>query len=185
MVDDVKDEMKQKMEKGIESLRRELSKVRTGRASTGMLDGISVDYFGTMTPLIQMATLGVPESRMITVQPWDVSAIGAIEKAILKSDLGLTPNNDGKLIRLSIPMMTEERRREMVKLAKKLSEDSRISVRNARRDANEMLKELEKEKEISEDEHKRAQDEVQKITDEYIAKIDSIIRTKEADIMEI
>jgi len=132
-----------------------------------------------------MATLGVPESRMITIQPWEVSAIGAIEKAILKSDLGLTPNNDGKLIRLSIPMMTEERRREMVKLAKKLAEDSKVSVRNARRDANEMLKELEKEKEISEDDHKRAQDEVQKITDEYITKIDSIIRTKEADIMEI
>jgi len=185
MVNDVKSEMKQKMEKGIESLRRELSKVRTGRASTGMLDGVSVDYFGTMTPLIQMATLGVPESRMITIQPWDVSAIGAIEKAILKSDLGLTPNNDGKLIRLSIPMMTEERRREMVKLAKKFAEDSKVSVRNARRDANEMLKELEKEKEISEDDHKRAQDEVQKITDEYITKIDSIIRTKEADIMEI
>ena len=185
MLNDVKDEMKQKMEKGIESLRRELSKVRTGRASTGMLDGISVDYFGTMTPIIQMATLSIPESRMITIQPWDASAISSIEKAILKSDLGLTPNNDGKLIRLSIPMLTEERRREMVKKAKKIAEDSKVSIRSSRRDANDMLKELEKEKEISEDDHKRAQDEVQKITDEYIAKIDSIIKTKEADIMEI
>lgn len=185
MVNEVKNEMKQKMDKGIEALRRELSKVRTGRASTGMLDGISVDYFGTMTPLIQMATLAVPESRMITIQPWDVTAIGAIEKAILQSDLGLNPNNDGKLIRLSIPMMTEERRRDMVKLAKKVAEDSKITIRNARRDANDMLKELEKEKDISEDEHKRAQDEVQKITDEYVTKIDSIIKTKEADIMEI
>ena len=185
MLNDVKDEMKQKMEKGIESLRRELSKVRTGRASTGMLDGISVDYFGTMTPIIQMATLSIPESRMITIQPWDVSAIDSIEKAILKSDLGLTPNNDGKLIRLSIPMLTEERRREMVKKAKKIAEDGKVSIRSSRRDANDMLKDLEKEKEISEDEHKRAHDEVQKITDEYIAKIDSIIKTKEADIMEI
>ncbi len=185
MLNDVKDEMKQKMEKGIESLRRELSKVRTGRASTGMLDGISVDYFGTMTPIVQMATLSIPESRMITIQPWDVSAIDSIEKAILKSDLGLTPNNDGKLIRLSIPMLTEERRREMVKKAKKIAEDGKVSIRSSRRDANDMLKDLEKEKEISEDEHKRAHDEVQKITDEYIAKIDSIIKTKEADIMEI
>jgi ribosome recycling factor len=185
MLNDVKDEMKQKMEKGIESLRRELSRVRTGRASTGMLDGISVDYFGTMTPIIQMATLSIPESRMITIQPWDVSAIGSIEKAILKSDLGLTPNNDGKLIRLSIPMLTEERRLEMVKKAKKIAEDAKVSIRSSRRDANDMLKDLEKEKEISEDDHKRAQDEVQKITDEYIAKIDSIIKTKEADIMEI
>ena len=185
MVNDVKNEMKQKMEKGIESLRRELAKVRTGRASTGLLDGITVDYFGTMTPLIQMATLSVPESRMITIQPWDISAMELIEKAILKSDIGLTPNNDGKIIRLSIPMMTEERRHEMVKLAKKIAEDSKVSIRSSRRDANDMLKEFEKEKEISEDEHKRAQDEVQKATDEYIAMIDSITKTKEADIMEI
>ena len=166
MVNDVKNEMKQKMDKGIDSLRREFSKVRTGRASTGLLDGIAVDYFGTMTPLVQMATLSVPESRMITIQPWDISAMDLIEKAIQKSDLGLTPNNDGKIIRLSIPMMTEERRHEMVKLAKKIAEDSKVSIRSSRRDANDMLKEFEKEKEISEDEHKRANDEVQKITDE-------------------
>ncbi len=144
-----------------------------------------VDYYGTMTPLSQMATLSVPESRLITVQPWDATALDAIERAILTSDVGLNPNNDGKLIRLSIPVLTEERRREMVKLAKKYAEDTRISVRNARRDTNDLLKTLEKEKEISEDELKRSHDEVQAVTDEYIKKVDSIIKSKEEDMMEI
>ncbi|MDH3974819.1 MAG: ribosome recycling factor [Deltaproteobacteria bacterium] len=185
MIEDTIDDMKKAMNKAIDSLRRELAKVRTGRASTALLDSIVVDYYGTMTPVNQMATVSVPESRLVTIQPWDATAIEAIEKAILTSDLGLNPNNDGKLIRLSIPPLTEETRRDMVKLAKKFAEDSRISVRNARRDANDLLKSLEKEKEISEDELKRAQDEVQKITDEYIKNVDSIIKNKETDIMEI
>jgi len=185
MIKETIDDMKKAMNKSIDSLRRELAKVRTGRASVSLLDSIMVDYYGTMTPVNQMATVSAPESRLITIQPWDATAIEYIEKAILTSDLGLNPNNDGKLIRLSIPPLTEETRRDMVKLAKKYAEDSRISVRNARRDANELLKSLEKEKEISEDELKRAQDEVQKITDEYIKNVDSIIKNKETDIMEI
>ncbi len=185
MVEETISEMKVKMDKSIDSLHRELGKVRTGRASLSILDGIKVDYYGTITPLNQMATLSVPESRLITIQPWDASAIEVIEKAILTSDLGLNPSNDGKMIRLSIPPLTEERRREMAKLAKKFTEDARISVRNARRDGNELLRDLEKEKEISEDDLKRSQGEVQGITDEYIKKIDSIIKSKEMDIMEI
>ena len=185
MIKETIDDAKDRMNKGIDSLYRELGKVRTGRASTGMLDGIVVDYFGSKTPVIQMATLSVPESRLIVIQPWDSSAIESIEKAILKSDLGLTPNNDGKVIRLAIPTLTEERRREMVKLARKMGEDSKISIRNARRDANDLLRDLEKEKEISEDELKRSQDEVQNITNEFIKKIDTIIKGKEVDVMEI
>lgn len=185
MIRETMDDMKKAMNRSIESLRRELAKVRTGRASAALLDSIMVDYYGSMTPVNQMATVSVPESRLITIQPWDASAIEVIEKAILTSDLGINPNNDGKLIRLSIPPLTEETRRDMVKLAKKYAEDSRVSIRNARRDANEMLKSLEKEKEISEDELKRAQDEVQKITDEYIKNVDSIMKNKEKDIMEI
>ena len=178
-------EMKERMDKSIEAFHKDLGKVRTGRASTSLIDSLMVDYYGTMTPLSQMATLSVPESRLITVQPWDATALESIEKAILSSDVGLNPNNDGKLIRLSIPALTEERRREMVKLAKKYAEDTRISVRNARRDTNELLKDLEKEKEISEDELKRSHDEVQVVTDEYIKKVDSIMKSKEGDIMEI
>lgn len=185
MIKEIIDDTKNRMNKGIDSLYRELGKVRTGRASTSILDGLLVDYFGSMTPIIQMATLSVPESRLIMIQPWDATAIESIEKAILKSDLGLTPNNDGKVIRLSIPTLTEERRRDMVKLTRKMGEDARISVRNARRDANELLRDLEKEKEISEDALKRSQDEVQGVTDEHIKKIDSIIKAKEADVMEI
>lgn len=185
MVEDIIGEMRKKMDRGIDALHRELGKVRTGRASTSILDSVKVDYYGTLTPINQMATLSVPESRLITVQPWDTSAIDLIEKAILSSDLGLTPNNDGKMIRINIPSLTEERRREMVRLAKKIAEDARISIRNARREANEFLKELEKEKEISEDDLKRSHDEVQGVTDEYIKKIDAIIKGKEADIMEV
>ena len=178
-------EMKQRMAKSIDAFHKDLGKVRTGRASTSLIDSLMVDYYGTMTPLSQMATLSVPESRLITVQPWDATALESIEKAILSSDVGLNPNNDGKLIRLSIPALTEERRREMVKLAKKYAEDTRISVRNARRDTNDLLKDLEKEKEISEDELKRSHDEVQVVTNEYIKKVDSIMKSKEEDIMEI
>ena len=185
MVAETIKDMRAKMDKSIDSLHRELGKVRTGRASLAILDTIRVDYYGTSTPLTQMATLSVPESRLITIQPWDATAMEAIEKSILTSDLGLNPSNDGKIIRLSIPPLTEERRREMVKLAKKYAEDARISIRNARRDANELLKDLEKEKEITEDDLKRAHEEVQGVTDEYIKKVDSIMKSKETDIMEI
>jgi len=185
MINEILEEMKLRMDKGIEALRRELSRVRTGRASAGLLDGVKVDYYGAMTPINQLATLSVPESRLIIIQPWDAGSLADIEKAILKSDVGLTPNNDGKVIRLNIPPLTEERRREMVKLAKKIAEDSRVAIRTARREANELLKELEKEKDISEDELKRSCDEVQNITDNYVKKIDCIIKAKEADIMEV
>jgi len=185
MIKEVVGDMKSRMEKAVEALRKDLGKVRTGRASTALIEGLIVDYYGTPTHLSQMATLSVPESRLITIQPWDASAMSSIEKAIQTSDLGINPSNDGKIIRLSIPQLTEERRREMVKLAKKYSEDAKISIRNCRRDANELLKELEKEKDISEDELKRSQDEVQKITDDYVKKIDSVIANKEKDIMEI
>lgn len=185
MIKETLKEMQERMEKSIDALHKELAKVRTGRASVGLLDGIRVDYYGTMTPINQVATLSVPESRLITVQPWDTGAIDAIEKAILSSGLGLNPNNDGKIIRINIPSLTEERRLEMVKLAKKIAEDCRIAVRNARRDANDHLRDMEKEKAISEDDLKRAQDEVQNTTDNYIKKIDSIIKSKESDIMEV
>lgn len=185
MIEESLEEMKLKMDKGVGALRRELAKVRTGRASTALLEGIRVDYFGSSTPINQLATLSVPESRLITIQPWDAGALVDIEKAILKSDVGLTPNNDGKIIRLNVPALTEERRCEMVKLAKKIGEDSKVAIRNARRETNDFLKELEKEKEISEDELKRSHDQVQNITDNYVKKIDNIIKTKETDIMVV
>jgi ribosome recycling factor len=172
------------MSKSIESLNRELKRVRTGRASLSILDGIKVDYYGTLTPLNQMATLAVPESRLITIQPWDVSVIQDIEKAILKSDLGLTPANDGKILRISIPPLTEERRKELVKMVHKMCEDRKVSVRNARRDSNELLKSLKKDGDISEDEAFKAQDEVQKITDEHIKLIDECYTKKEKEILE-
>ncbi len=175
----------EEMEKAISSLEKSFSRVRTGRASTSLLDGIKVDYYGTATPISQVATLSVPESRLIVVAPWDASVIGAIEKAIQKSDLGLTPTNDGKIIRLMIPQLTEERRKELVKLVKKMAEEGKIKLRNDRRDANESLKNIKKNSVISEDELFAAQEEVQKITDRYIEKIDKILSAKEKEIMEI
>jgi ribosome recycling factor len=172
------------MRKAVEALRRELKRVRTGRASLSILDGIKVDYYGTLTPLNQMATLAVPESRLITIQPWDISVIKDIEKALLKSDLGLTPANDGKLIRISIPPLTEERRKELVKVVHKMAEDYKVSIRNARRDANELLKSLKKDGDISEDEAFKSQEEVQKITDEHIKHIDECCQEKEKEILE-
>jgi ribosome recycling factor len=172
------------MSKSIASLKKELNRLRTGRASLSILDGIKVDYYGTLTPLNQMATLAVPESRSITIQPWDVSVIKEIEKAILKSDLGLTPSNDGKIIRISIPPLTEERRKELVKVVHKMCEDYKVSVRNIRRDANELLKSMKKDGEISEDDAFKAQDQVQKITDEQIKLIDECDKEKEKEILE-
>ncbi len=176
--------LESKMEKGIESLEREFNKVRTGRASLSLLDGITVDYYGTPTPLNQAATLSVPESRLITIQPWDNSILGEVEKAIQRSELGLTPINDGRIIRITIPMLTEERRRELVKLVKKKAEECRVVIRNCRRVANEELKGLKKSKEISEDDLFRDQEEVQKITDEYVGKCEAALETKEKEILE-
>ena len=184
MIDDIYQDTKESMSKSIEALERELNRVRTGRASLSILDGIKVDYYGTMTPLNQMATLAVPESRLITIQPWDVSVIKDIEKALLKSDLGLTPSNDGKILRISIPPLTEERRKELVKMVHKMCEDHKVSVRNTRRDSNELLKSLKKDGDISEDEAFKAQDEVQKITDEHVKLIDECYTNKEKEILE-
>jgi len=184
MKEEILSEMREKMNKTIEALKREFSKLRTGRASTALLDGIRVDCYDTQMPLDQVASLSVPESRLILIKPWDQSIIGEIEKSILKSELGLTPMNDGKMIRIPIPPLTEERRKELAKLAKKMAEEGKISIRNHRREANEYLKELKNEKEISEDEAFRGQEEVQKITDEFIKKIDEITSEKEKEIME-
>jgi ribosome recycling factor len=184
MIDDIYQDTQESMSKSIEALDRELQRVRTGRASLSILDGIKVDYYGTLTPLNQMATLAVPESRLITIQPWDVSVIKDIEKAILKSDLGLTPANDGKILRISIPPLTEERRKELVKLVHKMCEEHKVSVRNVRRDSNELLKSLKKDGDISEDEAFKAQEEVQKITDEHVKLIDECYTKKEKEILE-
>jgi len=184
MKDEILSEMRQKMNKTAEALERDFRRIRTGRASTALLEGIKVDCYDTQMPLEQVASIAVPESRLISIQPWDLSIIGDIEKAILKSELGLTPANDGKIIRISIPPLTEERRKELARLAKKMAEENRISIRNLRREANEMFKELKTEKEISEDEFFKSQDDVQKITDEFIKKIDEITSRKEKEIIE-
>ena len=181
----IKKAAKERMDKALTSLDREFAKLRTGRASAALFDGIKDDYYGTMTPLGQLATVAVPDSRTITIQPWDRGAFGAVEKAILKSDLGLNPVNDGKILRVTIPPLTEERRKELVKSAKKYTEESKVAIRNVRRDANDALKKLEKEKQITEDEFKRAQEDTQKLTDAAVAKADSLFGAKEKEIMEI
>ena len=184
MKEEILSECSQKMNKTIDSLRKDFTRIRTGRASIAFLDGIRVQCYETQMPLDQVASLSVPESRLITVKPWDLSIMGEIEKAILKSELGLTPVNDGKIIRIPIPPLSEARRKDLAKLAKKMAEEGKIAVRNHRREANELLKELKNEKEISEDDLFRAQDEVQKLTDEFIKKIDEVTAEKEKEIME-
>jgi len=184
MIDSLLDETRQGMQKSINALKKELTRVRTGRASLSLLDGIRVDYYGTLTPLNQMASLSVPESRLITIQPWDVSMIKEIEKAILKSDLDLTPTNDGKIIRISIPPLTEERRKQLVKVVSKICEEFKIAVRNLRRDSNDLLKGFKKDGDISEDDAFKAQDRVQEITDEHIKLIDDVYNEKEKEILE-
>jgi ribosome recycling factor len=174
-----------KMEKTLSSLKTDLNKVRTGRASLALFDDIRVDYYGTATPLSQMASLAVPEPRLITIQPWDTSIIGEIEKAILKSELGLTPGNDGKLIRIAIPRLTEERRKELVKLVRKMAEAAKVALRNLRREANDQLKGLEKNKKISQDDMHQQMEKVQVSTDRHIAKVDEILSAKEKEILEI
>jgi ribosome recycling factor len=174
-----------RMERSIEAFRKELGKVRTGRASFSLLDGVKVDYYGTPTPLQQVGTLSVPESRLITVTPWDTKMIGPIEKAIQGSGLGLNPSSDGKTVRIPIPPLTEERRRELAKVVRKMGEDARVAVRNVRREAIEKLKDREKKKEISEDVVKRGQERIQKETDAHVKKIDDILKSKEQEILEV
>jgi len=185
MEQELKRKTAERMLRTIEALKKEFASVRTGRASLSLLDGIMVNYYDTQTPLQQLASLSIPESRQIAVQPWDQKIIPDIEKAIMKSDLGLTPMNDGKIIRINIPPLTEERRKQLVKAVKKKAEEAKISIRNIRRDANEELRKLEKEKHLSEDEVKKIQEETQKITDSYIAKADEVLGHKEKEIMEV
>jgi ribosome recycling factor len=179
------EELKDTMDKSIRTLEKSFSKVRTGRASLALLDGIKIEYYGVPSPLNQVATLSIPESRTILISPWDSSIIGSIEKAIQKSELGLMPMNDGKLVRIHIPQLTEERRRELVKVVRKMAEECKINLRSARRDANDQLKSLKKDNDISEDELFTYQDDVQKVTDKYIEKVDSVLSMKETEIMEI
>ncbi|MFO8010964.1 MAG: ribosome recycling factor [Dehalococcoidia bacterium] len=184
MIDDVLSSTEGKMVKAIEALERDLAGVRTGRASAKLVDGIRVDYYGTPTPLGQLASISVPEARLIVIQPWDKSVVPTIEKAILKSDLGLNPSTQSNVIRLQIPELTEERRKDLTKVVKKKVEDGRISVRNIRRSALEKLRNMMKDKEISEDEEKRAEKKLQEITDKFISEIDEIGKNKETEVME-
>lgn len=184
MIEDIQRETRQDMEKAVEDLKRDLKRVRTGRASLSLLDGVKVDYYGSLTPLQQLATLAVPESRLITIQPWDASVIKEIEKAILKADLGLTPTSDGKIIRIAVPPLTEQRRKELVKLVNKICEEHKVSIRNIRREANERIKALKKDGGISEDEAFKAQEKIQKMTDEHIELVDRCFKEKEKEILE-
>lgn len=177
--------VKDKMTKAIQAYTRELASIRAGRANASLLDRITVDYYGAPTPINQLAGVSVPEARLLVIQPYDKSVLGDIEKAILKSDLGLTPTNDGNIIRLSIPQLTEERRKDLVKLVKKEAEEAKIAVRNVRRDGNDDLKKLEKNGEITEDDQRGYADDIQKITDEYIAKVDALTKDKEKEILEV
>ena len=185
MIEEIKDEASDKMGKTIGALQGELKKIRTGRASLNIFDDVRLDYYGATTPLNQMATLAIPESRLITIQPWDASVIKDIEKAILKSNLGLTPTSDGKIIRIAIPPLTEDRRKEIVRQVSRTCEEYRVAVRNIRRDANDMLKDLKKEGEASEDDVFKAQDQIQKITDEHIKQIDDMYKEKEKEVLEL
>lgn len=184
MIEETIQESRDRMGKTITALENELKRIRTGRASASILDGIKIDYYGTPTPLNQAATIAIPESRLITIQPWDVTIIKDIEKSILKSDIGLTPSNDGKLIRIAVPPLSEERRKELVKLVHKSCEEHKVAVRNIRRDANELIKGFKKDGDVSEDDAFKAQDRIQKVTDEYIAKVDQVYKAKEKEILE-
>lgn len=185
MQNEIKKEANERMDKSIESLKKDFGSIRTGRASLSLLDGIKIDYYGTPTQLAQVATLGIPEPRQITIQPWEQKLIPEIEKAILKSDLGLTPGNDGKTIRLNIPTLTEERRKQLVKVVKKHAEEAKVAIRNIRRDVNDRIKKSEKEEHLSEDDVKRLQEEIQKLTDQHVAKVDEVLHHKEKEIMEV
>ena len=184
MIDSVYDDAQDRMADSIDALKNDFKMVRTGRASLALFEGMRISYYGTSTPLNQVASLSIPESRLVVINPWDQSIIGDIEKEILKSELGLTPMNDGKVIRISIPALTEERRKELVKVVGKIAEEHKVSIRNIRRDANELLKGLKKDGDISEDDFFRGQDKVQKITDDYIKSVDEICQEKEKEILE-
>lgn len=185
MIDGIYTSVEDKMEKALESAKLELGHIRTGKASPSLLDSVRVNYYGQTVPLTQVATINVPEVRLIVIQPWEAKIIGDIEKAILKADLGLNPVNDGRIIRLPIPSLTEERRREMVKVASKVSEQKKVAVRNIRRDANEEIKKAQKNGDISEDDARRGQTNIQELTDGYIKRVDALTKKKEAEIMEI
>lgn len=185
MINELYKETRDRMAKSVKALEKEMTRVRTGRASMTMLDGVKVDYYGTLTPLNQMASIAIPESRMITVQPWDISAIKEVEKGILKANIGLTPSSDGKIIRITIPPLTEDRRREIAKAVHNSCEEFKVAVRNIRRDSNDTLKALQKDGDISEDENFKAQKEVQDITDEFIQQIEAVFAAKEKEILEL
>ena len=185
MTDKTLQKVTERMERAIEYLRKEFAAVRTGRASLALLDHITLDYYGTPTPLKQVANLAIPESRLITIQPWDPSTIRDVEKAITTSDLGLTPSNDGKIIRLPIPPLSEERRKELVKLTKRYGEETKVQIRGFRRDGNEELKKRQKDGELTEDQLRRAESDNQKLTDKYIQKVDELLKKKEDEILEI
>lgn len=185
MMQEFKKKANEKMNLAVEAFKKDLATFRTGRASLSIFDNIRVEYYGSMVPLNQVATLGIPEPRTITIQPWEQRMIGEIEKAIMKSDLGLTPINDGKTIKIIIPPLTEERRKQLVKVVKKRAEEARVAVRNIRRDIIEEIKKAEKDKKLSEDDSRRAQDEIQKITNSFIEKIDQLLEQKEKEIMEV
>ena len=178
-------ETNERMNRSIENLKKELTRIRTGRATPALLDGIKVDYFGTPTPIAQLGNISTPEPRQLIIQPWEKSLLGAIEKAILASDLGLNPQNDGNVVRLNMPALTEDRRRELVKSCKKVGEEDKVAVRNIRRDSNEKIKKLEKDKDINQDDSKKAQDDIQKITDKFIKLIDDMLVVKEKEILDV
>lgn len=185
MINEVFDDAKTRMGESIEFYKRQFSTVRTGRASTGLVENLRVDYYGSQTPLMQMAKIAVPEPNLIVIQPWDATALPAIEKAIQTSDLGMVPNNDGKIIRLNVPILTEERRKQLVKSVKKMTEDGRVAIRNTRRDANDTIKSFLKDKDVSEDDAHAGYDRIQKLTDEFIEKMDKIGKAKEDELLEI
>lgn len=185
MLQEIYQDTRERMLKAIEATQRDFSTLRTGRASVGILDNVRVNYYGVATPLNQVGTVTVPDAQTLSVQPWEPAMIPEVEKAILGANLGITPNNDGSVIRMSVPPLTEERRKELAKQVKKYAEDGRVAVRNIRRSSNEMIKDLEKEKEISEDESKKAQDEIQKITDTHIQQIDDLAKHKESELMKV
>ena len=185
MIDDVLADAKDRMGKAVEALRKELATIRTGRAHPGLIEHLRVDYYGAPTPLNQLATINVPEPRLLTIQPWDQQSLGAIEKAILKSDLGLNPSNDGTIIRLVIPQLTEERRKELAKVVRKKVEEGRVAVRNVRRDRHDELRRLQREKEISEDAQYLAQEDLQKLTDGFIQEVERVGEEKEAELLAV
>ncbi len=185
MIKDILQDAEEKMQKSIEFLTKDLSTLRAGRANPAMVEKIMVDYYGEATPINQLGNITIPEARLLMIQPWDKSIIPAVEKAIFKSDLGITPSNDGNVIRIAIPQLTEERRKDLVKVVKKKGEETKVAIRNIRRESNDMLKMSEKEKLISEDENKKGMDEIQKYTDKYVKQVDGILQAKEKDIMEV